>query len=77
MKQYKNPNELVEYLISKGVSIYNKENTLNKIKKYSYYGVINSYKDIFKTSDNNYKKMYLLMKYMLYMNLIKILDLYS
>lgn len=76
LKQYKNPNELVEYLISKGVSISNKEDALNKIKKYSYYSIINSYKDIFKTSDKHYKKMYLLMKYMLYMNLIKILDLY-
>ena len=56
MKQYKNPNELVEYLISKGVSVSNKEDVLDKIKKYSYYGVINSYKDVFKTSDNNYKK---------------------
>lgn len=56
MKQYKNPNELVEYLISKGVIISNKEDTLNKIKKYSYYSIINSYKDVFKTADNNYKK---------------------
>ena len=56
MKQYKSPNELVEYLMSKGISISNKEDTLNKIKKYSYYSIINSYKDIFKTSDKNYKK---------------------
>ncbi|MBQ9181185.1 MAG: Abi family protein [Bacilli bacterium] len=56
MKQYKSPNELVEYLISKGVSVLNKEDALGKIKKYSYYSVINSYKDVFKTSDKNYKK---------------------
>ena len=56
MKQYKNPNELVEYLITKGVIISNKEDTINKIKKYSYYSIINSYKDVFKTVDNNYKK---------------------
>ena len=56
MKQYKNPYELVEYLMSKGVSVSNQEDTLNKIKKYSYYGVVNSYKDVFKTSDNNYKE---------------------
>ena len=56
MKQYKSPNELVEYLISKGVSVFNKEDALGKIKKYSYYSVINSYKDVFKTSDKNYKK---------------------
>ena len=56
LKQYKNPNELVEYLISKGVSVSNKENVIDKIKKYSYYSIINGYKDVFKTSDNNYKK---------------------
>ena len=56
LKQYKSPNELVEYLISKGVSVYNKEDTLNKIKKYSYYSIVNSYKDVFKTFGNNYKK---------------------
>lgn len=56
LKQYKNPNELVEYLITKGVIISNKEDTINKIKKYSYYSIINSYKDVFKTVDNNYKK---------------------
>ncbi len=56
MKQYKSPNELVEYLILKGVSVFNKEDALDKIKEYSYYSVINSYKDVFKTSDKNYKK---------------------
>ena len=56
LKQYKKTNELVEYFISKGGSIYNKEDALNKIKKYSYYSIINSYKDIFKTSDKHYKK---------------------
>lgn len=56
MKQYKSPNELVEYLLLKGVSVFNKEDALNKIKKYSYYSIVNSYKDVFKTSDNNYKK---------------------
>ena len=34
----------------------NKEDTINKIKKYSYYSIINSYKDVFKTVDNNYKE---------------------
>ena len=56
LKQYKSPNELVEYLILKGVSVFNKEDALDKIKEYSYYSVINSYKDVFKTSDKNYKK---------------------
>ena len=56
MKQYKNINELLDYIISKGVIVPNKEDALEKLKKYSYYGIINSYKDIFKTSSNNYKK---------------------
>ena len=55
MKQYKNPNDLVEYLISKGININDKEDTLNKIKRYSYYSIVNSYKDVFKDSENNYK----------------------
>ena len=55
MKQYKNPNELLEHIKSKGIIINNEEDALNKIRKYSYYGVINSYKDVFKDSNNEYK----------------------
>ncbi len=55
MKQYKNINELLDYIINKGVIVLNKEDTLEKLKKYSYYGIINSYKDI-KTSSSDYKK---------------------
>ena len=55
MKQYKNPNDLVEYLILKGININDKEDALNKIKRYSYYSIVNSYKDVFKDSENNYK----------------------
>ncbi len=56
MKQYKNPSELIDYIISKGIIVSDKNAALNKIKKYSYYSIINSYKDVFKTSDNKYKK---------------------
>lgn len=56
MKQYISPNELVDYLLSKGILIFDKEDALNKIKKYSYYSIINSYKSVFKNSDNDYKK---------------------
>jgi len=56
MKQYKNSNELVDYIISRGIIVSDKNDVLNKIKKYSYYSIINSYKDVFKTSDNKYKK---------------------
>lgn len=56
MKEYKNSNELLDYIISKGVSVNNKEDALNKIKTYSYYSIINTYKDVFKNTNNEYKK---------------------
>lgn len=55
MKTYKSDEELIEYLISKNVKITNKKNTLNKLSKYSYYSIINSYKNIFKNENNEYK----------------------
>ncbi len=55
MKEYKNSEELLDYIISKGVIITNKKSALDKIKKYSYYSIINTYKDIFKDSSNSYK----------------------
>lgn len=54
MKEYKNSKELLEYLVSKGVYVGNKKYTLNKIKTYSYYSIINTYKDVFKNSENEY-----------------------
>ena len=56
MKQYKSSEELLDYIISKGVTVTNRDYALDKIKKYSYYSIVNTYKDVFKTSDNNYKK---------------------
>lgn len=56
MKKYKSSNELLDYIISKGVSVNNKEETLSKIKTYSYYSIINTYKDVFKNANNEYKK---------------------
>lgn len=56
MKEYKNSNELLDYIISKGVSVNNKEDALNRIKTYSYYSIINTYKDVFKNANNEYKK---------------------
>lgn len=71
MKQYKTNEELLEYLESKNVIIKNKTSALKKLEKYTYYSIINSYKYNFKDSNNNYLQMFLLKKYMLYMNLIK------
>ncbi len=56
MKQYKSSEELLDHIISKGVTVTNKDYALNKIKKYSYYSIVNTYKNVFKTMDNNYKK---------------------
>ena len=56
MKQYKSSEELLDYIISRGVIVTNKDYALDKIKKYSYYSIVNTYKDVFKTLDNNYKK---------------------
>lgn len=56
MKEYKNSNELLHYIISKGVSVNNKEDALNKIRTYSYYSIINTYKNVFKNTNNEYKK---------------------
>lgn len=55
MKEYKSNEELLEHLISKNVIINNRQDALDKIEKYSYYSIINSYKMTFKNSDGNYK----------------------
>ena len=55
MKEYKNGTQLLEYIITKGISVNNKDDALNKIKSYSYYSIINTYKDVFKDDNNEYK----------------------
>ena len=56
MKEYKNNEELIDYLISKNVIINDKEIALKNIEKYSYYSIVNGYKSVFKDKNNNYKK---------------------
>lgn len=56
MKEYKTNIELINYLISKGLIINDKENSLNNLERYSYYSIINGYKFVFKNNDNNYKE---------------------
>lgn len=73
MKEYKNNEELIDYLISKNVIVNDRELALKNIEKYSYYSIINGYKAVFK--DENSKtimQILLLKKYLHYMNLIKI-----
>ena len=56
MKEFKSNDELINYLISKGVTVNNKDDAILKIKKYTYYSIINSYKYIFKYDDGSYKE---------------------
>lgn len=53
MKEYKSNEELLDYLISKGVSVKNKRVALDKIERYTYYCIVNTYKEVFK-KDNKY-----------------------
>lgn len=55
MKEYKSNEELLEHLISKNIVVNNKQDALEKIEKYTYYSIVNSYKMTFKNSDGNYK----------------------
>ncbi len=55
MKECKTNEELLEHLIFKNVKVINREDALEKIEKYTYYSIINSYKSIFKNSNGNYK----------------------
>ena len=56
MKEYKNNEELIDYLISKNVIVNDKKLALKNIEKYSYYSIINGYKAVFKDKNNNYKE---------------------
>lgn len=51
MKEYKSNEELLEYLISKGVTIKNRKLALDNIEKYTYYSIVNTYKEVFKNGD--------------------------
>ena len=54
MKEYKTNEDLIEYLSSKGVTISDKSEALQKMERYTYYSIVNTYKSIFKDEDSNY-----------------------
>lgn len=54
MKEYRTNGDLIEYLSSKGVTISDKADALQKIERYTYYSIVNTYKTIFKGVDSNY-----------------------
>lgn len=56
MKKYKTNEQLIEHLKSKNVIIDDENDAFNKIEKYTYYSIINSYKLTFKDSNGDYKE---------------------
>lgn len=54
MKEYKSNEELINYLSSKGVIVSNKKDALEKIERYTYYSIVNTYKNIFKDKNGDY-----------------------
>jgi len=54
MKEYKSNEELIEYLSSKGVIVSNKKDALEKIEKYTYYSIVNTYKNVLKNENGDY-----------------------
>ena len=53
MKPFKNHDELIEILISRGLVIKNKKKTKNVFENITYYALINGYKDLFLIKDPN------------------------
>lgn len=54
MKEYKSNEELINYLSNKGVTVLNKKDALEKIEKYTYYSIVNTYKNVFKNKNGDY-----------------------
>lgn len=54
MKEYKSNEELINYLSSKGIIVSDKEYALEKIERYTYYSIVNTYKNIFKDKNGDY-----------------------
>lgn len=53
-ERYKSNEELINYLLPKGVVSSNKKDALEKIERYTYYSIVNTYKNIFKDKNGNY-----------------------
>ena len=54
MKEFKTNDELIDYLISKGVIVKSRTSAIKKLERCTYYSIINSYKNNFKDKNNNY-----------------------
>lgn len=53
-KDFKTYNEQIDLLRSKGLTIYDEDFALTKLKDISYFALINGYKEIFKNNKNSY-----------------------
>jgi len=54
MKEFKTNDELIDYLISKGVVVKNRNSAIKKLERCTYYSIINSYKNNFKDKNGSY-----------------------
>ncbi len=53
MKKYKSSEELLDYIVLNGVIVNNRQDAIDKFQRYTYYSIINTYKEVFK-KDNKY-----------------------
>ena len=53
VKKYKSCEELLDYIVLKGVIVTNRQDAIDKFQRYTYYSIINTYKEVFK-KDNKY-----------------------
>lgn len=55
MKVHKSNEELLDYIILKDVIVKDRQDAIDKFRRYTYYSIINTYKEVFK-KDNKYIK---------------------
>ncbi len=55
MKEYKSNEELLNHMLSKGIIVKNKKKAIELFERYTYYSIVNTYKEVFKLN-NNYIK---------------------
>ncbi len=51
MKEYKSNDELLNHLLLKGVIVNNKKKTKEQFERYTYYSIVNTYKEAFKINN--------------------------
>lgn len=56
MKEYKNNEELIDNLVTKGVKVKNRNDAKKIVDRYSFYNIINGYRDVFRDLNGVYYK---------------------